>query len=202
MMTWFTPCSWTPEGGTTGNSWWGCAARFSESWPYFRPKNVIFHTRLQNRSLKSIPIFVASHEDVLRGSSRVRAPQTGTRNEPLRTSSWEASPDSRGDSPVFSRVIFVFTFSIQRTQLNYLGAWNRLSLIRQKWCHHYQVKAKTKKKISRCISNSHISISSLFIWNWSIVAVLIAKAGHVWISWPEEFLLYILSLTLQQVCYC
>ena len=36
----------------------------------------------------------------------------------------------------------------------------------------------------------------------SIVAVLIAKAGHVWVSWPEEFLLYILSLTLQQVCYC
>ena len=36
----------------------------------------------------------------------------------------------------------------------------------------------------------------------SIVAVLIAKAGHVWVSWPEEFLLYFLSLTLQQVCYC
>ena len=30
-----------------------------------------------------------------------------------------------------------------------------------------------------------------------IVAVLIAKAGHVWVNWPEEFLLYILSLTLQ-----
>ena len=30
----------------------------------------------------------------------------------------------------------------------------------------------------------------------SIVAVLIAKAGHVWVNWPEEFLLYILSLTL------
>ena len=27
-----------------GNSWWGCAARFSKSWPYFRPKNIIFHT--------------------------------------------------------------------------------------------------------------------------------------------------------------
>ena len=36
----------------------------------------------------------------------------------------------------------------------------------------------------------------------SIVAVLIAKAGHVWVSWPEEFPLYFLSLTLQQVCYC
>ena len=52
---------------------------------------------------------------------------------------------SWGDSPVFSRVIFVFAFSIQRTQLNYLGAWNRLGLIRHKLCHHYQVKAKTKK---------------------------------------------------------
>jgi len=30
----------------------------------------------------------------------------------------------------------------------------------------------------------------------SIVAVLIAKAGHVWVSWPEEFLLYFLLLTL------
>ena len=42
-----------PGGGTPGNSWWGCAARFSKSWPYFRPKNVIsdqtskFHTRFQ-----------------------------------------------------------------------------------------------------------------------------------------------------------
>ena len=35
----------------------------------------------------------------------------------------------------------------------------------------------------------------------SIVAVLIAKAGLVWVSWPEEFLLCMLSLTLQQVCY-
>ena len=35
-----------PRGGsTTGNSWWGCAAQFSKSWPYFRPKSVIFHTR-------------------------------------------------------------------------------------------------------------------------------------------------------------
>ena len=27
----------------------------SKSWPYFRPKNVIFHTRFQTRPLKSIP---------------------------------------------------------------------------------------------------------------------------------------------------
>ena len=34
-------------GGTPGNSWWGCAARLSKSWPYLRPKNVIFHARFQ-----------------------------------------------------------------------------------------------------------------------------------------------------------
>ena len=38
-------------GGTPGNSWRGCA------WPYFRPKNVIFHTCFQTRPLKSIPVF-------------------------------------------------------------------------------------------------------------------------------------------------
>ena len=47
---------------------------------------------------------------------------------------------------------------------NYLRAWNSLGLIRQKLCHHYQVRAETKK-FSKCISNSHISISFLFIWN-------------------------------------
>ena len=47
----------------------------------------------------------------------------------------------------------------------------------------------------------YFSYSSL-LTSSSIVAVLIAKAGHVWVSWPEEFLLYFLSLTLQQVCYC
>ena len=44
-------------GGTPGNSWRGCAARFFKSWPDFRPKNVIFHTRFRTRPLKSIPIF-------------------------------------------------------------------------------------------------------------------------------------------------
>ena len=34
---------------------------------------------------------VASHADVLGGSSSVPAPRTGTRDEPLRTSAWEAS---------------------------------------------------------------------------------------------------------------
>lgn len=30
------------RGGTPGNSRWDCAAWFSTSWPYFRPKSVIF----------------------------------------------------------------------------------------------------------------------------------------------------------------
>ena len=48
--------SWS-RGGTPRNSWYGCVARFSKSWPYFRPKNVIFHTRFQTRPLKFIPFF-------------------------------------------------------------------------------------------------------------------------------------------------
>ena len=34
----------------------GCVTQFSKSWPYFRPKSVIFHTRFQTRPLKPIPI--------------------------------------------------------------------------------------------------------------------------------------------------
>ena len=55
MSRLFTHTS-SPRGGDIpGNSWWGCAARFSKSWPYFRPKNIIFHTRFQTCPLKSIP---------------------------------------------------------------------------------------------------------------------------------------------------
>ena len=44
-----------PGGGSPGNSWWGCIARFSKSWPYFRRdlKNVIFYTRFQTWSLRN-----------------------------------------------------------------------------------------------------------------------------------------------------
>ena len=49
------------RGGEGGRYSWeflvGYAARFSKSWPYFRPKNVIFHTRFQTRPLKSILVF-------------------------------------------------------------------------------------------------------------------------------------------------
>ena len=41
--------------GTPGNSWWGCTAVFSKSWPYFRPKNVPFQTRFQTWPLKFLP---------------------------------------------------------------------------------------------------------------------------------------------------
>ena len=71
--------------------------------------------------------------------------------------------DSWGDSPVFFRFIYLFSLS-QFSGPNYLRACNRLGLIRQKLCHHYQVKVETKK-FSKRISNSHISISFLFIWN-------------------------------------
>ena len=142
MTTWFTPCSWPPEGGTTGNSWWGCAAQFSESWPYFRPKNLIFHTRFQTRSLKSILIFGPGLIKPVPGSRIVK------------------------DTPQFSPpFIFVFSFS-QFSGPNYLGAWNGLGLIRQKLCHLTKLERK-QKKFSEYILNSHISISFLFIWNWN-----------------------------------
>ena len=59
-MSWsqqgYNQYKWLP-GGTPVNSWWGCAARFYKSWPHFRPKYVIFHTRVQTGPLKSIPFF-------------------------------------------------------------------------------------------------------------------------------------------------
>ena len=45
------------EGGTPGNSWWGCAAQFLKSLPDLTPKNVIVHARFQTRPLKSILVF-------------------------------------------------------------------------------------------------------------------------------------------------
>ena len=44
-------------GGTPKNHWRGCAARFSKSWPYFRPKHGIFHTGFQTWPLKSLLVF-------------------------------------------------------------------------------------------------------------------------------------------------
>ena len=142
MMTWFTPCYWSPEGATTGNSWWGCGARFSESWPYCRPQKGHFPHPF---------------------SDQISKIHTHFRTWPNFACS--RLSDSWGDSPVFFRFIYVFSLS-QFSGPNYLRACNRLGLIRQKLCHHYQVKVETKK-FSKCISNSHISISFLFIWNWN-----------------------------------
>ena len=38
------------------STWWGCAAQFSKSLSYFRPKNVIFHTRFQTWPLRNYVI--------------------------------------------------------------------------------------------------------------------------------------------------
>ena len=45
-------------GGTTGNSWWGCAARFSKSLPYFKPNKCHFSPPFQTWRLNSIPILI------------------------------------------------------------------------------------------------------------------------------------------------
>ena len=34
-------------------AWWGCAAQFSKSRPYFRPKTFIFHIHFQTRHLRN-----------------------------------------------------------------------------------------------------------------------------------------------------
>lgn len=34
--------NYSDPGGTAGNSWWGCAAWFSKSRPYFKRKKVFF----------------------------------------------------------------------------------------------------------------------------------------------------------------
>ena len=87
-----------------GYSWqflWGCSAWFSKSWPYFRPRNVIFHTRFQ-------------------------------------------------------------TWPLGR---NYVTIT--------------QIRAETKK-FFKGISNSHISISFLFIWNWN------GKYVHTFPQFPRK----------------
>ena len=38
---------------------------------------------------------------------------------------------------------------------------------RQKLCHHYLDSVCKQKKLFKCISNSHISTSFLFFWNWN-----------------------------------
>ena len=130
-----------PEGGvgTTGNSWWGVVPG-SPNPDLIADQKCHFPHPFSDQISKIHTHFRTWHN---LACSRLS--------------------DSWGDSPVFSRFIFVFALS-QFSGPNYLGAWNRLGLIRQKLCHHYQVRVETKK-FSKCISNSHISISFLFIWN-------------------------------------
>ena len=58
------------EGNLVNSCWgWGCATRFSKSWPYFRPKNVIFNTRfhtcLLGRNYVIIPYILAQTKKIL-----------------------------------------------------------------------------------------------------------------------------------------
>ena len=70
---------------------------------------------------------LASHADVLRGSSHVPAPRgTGPRDEPLRTSAWEASlklPSFWFTCKIFGQIVFPQikgneSFSVETTPLN------------------------------------------------------------------------------------
>ena len=72
--------------------------------------------------------------------------------------------DSCGDSPVFSRFMFVFALS-QFSGPSNLGAWNRLGLIRQKICHHYQVRAETKNYPNAFRIRTFLFRSYSMIWN-------------------------------------
>ena len=54
----YQPKKGSSRGSTPGNSWWGCAARFSKSWPDSRPKNVFFRTRFQTSPPNSTPVFI------------------------------------------------------------------------------------------------------------------------------------------------
>ena len=66
---------------------------------------------------------LASHADVLRGSSRVPAPRgAGTRDEPLRASAWEA-----GDGRLLERGPLSRKYSTQKC--------NRLNKKELKWTH-------------------------------------------------------------------
>ena len=133
MMTWFTPCSWPPEGGTPGNSRWRCAARFSKSWPDFRPRKCHFPHPFS-----------------------VQISKIHTNFQTWSISACSRLSDSGEGSPSSSRFIFVFALS-QFSGPKYLGAWNSLRLIRQKLCHHYQIRAQTK-------NSSHAFLICVFLF--------------------------------------
>ena len=71
LTAWRYNQAWGGGGSNLVNSWWGwgCATRFSKSWPYFRPKNVIFNTRFQTcllgRNCVIIPYIRAQTKKIL-----------------------------------------------------------------------------------------------------------------------------------------
>ena len=60
-------------GDTPGKSWWGYAARSSKSWPYFRPKNVIFLTQRKYCVVLSIYMVYIRENPGAQRSSQSRA---------------------------------------------------------------------------------------------------------------------------------
>ena len=86
-------------GSTPGNSWWGCAARFSKSWPDFRPKKC---------------------------------------NSPHSFSDQTSKIHTRFQTWPLGRNYVIITYILAQT-----------------------------KKLFKAISNSHISLSFLLIWNWN-----------------------------------
>ena len=66
---------------TPGNSWWGCAARFSKSCPFLRPKNVIFQPHFQTKPRKSIPVFRPGLQaEIMSSSLRLECKQKTSSN--------------------------------------------------------------------------------------------------------------------------
>ena len=144
MMTWFTPCSWPLEVGVLLGILGGGML----------PGSPNPELKFQTKKKCHFPHLFSDKISKIHTHFRIWPNLACSRLS-----------DSWGDSPVFSYFIFVFALS-QFSGPNYLRAWNKLGLIRQKLCHYYQVGASTKK-FSKCISNSHTSISFLFIWNWN-----------------------------------
>ena len=53
---------WGGGGGTPGNSLWACAAQLSKSWPYFRPKILLF--RSNSFGIETINTFIRSRSSL------------------------------------------------------------------------------------------------------------------------------------------
>ena len=72
------------------------------------------------RDLPTLTEALASHADVHKGSSRVPAPRgAGTRDEPLTTSTWEAT-----EAPLFLSLLFSTFHSLRSRRFEVVGARN------------------------------------------------------------------------------